>query len=120
LEHNYSRVGGLLPADIPGRSARLIPYANQIPRRRRHFRRGLDPVCLLRDGGELRFLHQALAQREARHVRAEDGWPYFLHGWTQVIAEVLKVRIDEALFQRLAVVAGAICRPALPTSLGGA
>jgi oxalate decarboxylase/phosphoglucose isomerase-like protein (cupin superfamily) len=64
--------------------------------------------------GELQFLHQALAQRESRQVRVEDGWLYFLHGWTQVIAEVLKVRIDEPLFRRLAVVAGAICQPALP------
>jgi len=70
--------------------------------------------------GELRFLHQALAQREARQVRVEDGWLYFLHGWTQVIAEVLKVPIDEAMLQRLAVVAGALCQPALPASLGGA
>ena len=59
--------------------------------------------------GELGFLHQALAQREARQVRVEDGWLYFLHGWTQVIAEVLKVRIDEAMLQRLAAIAGAIC-----------
>jgi oxalate decarboxylase/phosphoglucose isomerase-like protein (cupin superfamily)/shikimate 5-dehydrogenase len=69
--------------------------------------------------GELQFLHQALAQRETRQVRVEDGWLYFLHGWTQVIAEVLKVRIDEPLFRRLAMVAGAICQPALPASLGG-
>jgi shikimate 5-dehydrogenase len=69
--------------------------------------------------GELRFLHQALAQREARQVRVEDGWLYFLHGWTQVIAEVLKVPIDEAMLQRLAVVAGALCQPALPAAMGG-
>jgi shikimate 5-dehydrogenase len=69
--------------------------------------------------GELRFLHQALAQREGRRVRVEDGWLYFLHGWTQVIAEVLKVRIDEGMFQRLAVAAGAICQPALAATLGG-
>jgi shikimate 5-dehydrogenase len=52
--------------------------------------------------GELRFLHQALAQREARRLRVEDGWVYFLHGWTEVIAEVLHVSIDGALFDRLA------------------
>jgi len=69
--------------------------------------------------GELRFLHQALAQRETRQVRVEDGWLYFLHGWTQVIAEVLKIRIDEAMFRRLAVVAGAVCQPALPAARGG-
>ena len=52
--------------------------------------------------GELRFLHQALAQREARRLRVEDGWVYFLHGWTQVIAQVLHVSIEGALFERLA------------------
>jgi oxalate decarboxylase/phosphoglucose isomerase-like protein (cupin superfamily)/shikimate 5-dehydrogenase len=86
--------------------------------------RGLFPVggvaWDLNYRGELQFLHQALAQRETRQVRVEDGWLYFLHGWTQVIAEVLKVRIDEPLFQRLAVVAGAVSRPVMPASTGGA
>jgi hypothetical protein len=35
-----------------------------------------------------------------------------------VIAEVLKVRIDEAMFQRLAGTAGSICQPALAEALG--
>jgi shikimate 5-dehydrogenase len=82
--------------------------------------RGLFPIggvaWELNYRGELRFLHQALAQRETRQVRVEDGWLYFLHGWTQVIAEVLKVRIDGPLFQRLAAVAGALRQPALPAS----
>jgi len=60
-----------------------------------------------------------LDHRETRQVRVEDGWQYFLHGWTQVIAEVLKVRIDEVMFQPLAAVAGAVCQPALAASLGG-
>jgi shikimate dehydrogenase len=85
--------------------------------------RGLFPIggvaWELNYRGELRFLHQALAQRAARQVRVEDGWLYFLHGWTQVIAEVLKVPIDEAMLQRLAVVAGALRQPALPAALGG-
>jgi hypothetical protein len=29
-------------------------------------------------------------------VRLEDGWVYFLHGWTQVIAEVFDVVIPTA------------------------
>jgi shikimate 5-dehydrogenase len=40
--------------------------------------------------GELVFLDQA---RAAGHVQVEDGWIYFLHGWTQVIAEVFDVEI---------------------------
>ena len=82
--------------------------------------RGLFPIggvaWELNYRGELRFLHQALAQRETRQVRVEDGWLYFLHGWTQVIAEVLKTQIDGPLFQRLAAVAGALRQPALPAS----
>ena len=64
--------------------------------------------------GELGFLHQALAQAGSRGLTVEDGWLYFLHGWTQVIAQVLKVNIDDAMFQRLADIAGGICNPALP------
>ena len=47
-------------------------------------------------------MHQALAQRGTRNVRVEDGWLYFLHGWTQVMAQVLHVMIDEGMFGRLA------------------
>jgi shikimate dehydrogenase len=55
--------------------------------------------------GELDFMHQALAQLETRNVTVEDGWLYFLHGWTQVIAQVLHVDIDRELLDRLANVA---------------
>lgn len=55
--------------------------------------------------GELDFWHQAMAQRESRGVRVEDGWLYFLHGWTQVIAEVLHIEIDPATFRQLAEIA---------------
>lgn len=43
--------------------------------------------------GALEFLDQANAQREARGLQVEDGWTYFIHGWTQVIAEVFAVDI---------------------------
>jgi shikimate 5-dehydrogenase len=39
--------------------------------------------------GELVFLDQA----RAAGVRVHDGWDYFLHGWTRVIAEVFQVEI---------------------------
>ncbi|MEA4908371.1 MAG: shikimate dehydrogenase [Chloroflexi bacterium] len=51
--------------------------------------------------GELDFMHQALAQRESRQVRVEDGWVYFVHGWTQVVAQVLHVELTPELFARL-------------------
>ena len=51
--------------------------------------------------GELDFLHQSLAQEKSRHVKVEDGWLYFVHGWTQVVAQVLHLNLTPALFDRL-------------------
>jgi shikimate 5-dehydrogenase len=44
--------------------------------------------------GELIFLDQANGQQKARNLEIEDGWIYFIHGWTQVIAEVFEVDIQ--------------------------
>ncbi len=44
--------------------------------------------------GTLEFLHQAEAQKEARNLLVEDGWMYFIHGWTEVIAEVFHIDIS--------------------------
>jgi len=43
--------------------------------------------------GNLLFLDQARAQKTSRYLTIEDGWTYFLHGWTRVIAEVFQVEI---------------------------
>jgi shikimate 5-dehydrogenase len=43
--------------------------------------------------GDLLFLRQARAQQEGRHLKIEDGWIYFIHGWTRVIAEVFHLDI---------------------------
>jgi shikimate 5-dehydrogenase len=43
--------------------------------------------------GELDFLRQAQANQVDCHLRIEDGWLYFIHGWTRVIAEVFHVDI---------------------------
>jgi len=43
--------------------------------------------------GELLFLEQAKAQSATRRLHIEDGWAYFIHGWTQVIAEVFHIDI---------------------------
>ena len=61
--------------------------------------------------GELDFMHQALAQRQARRLVVEDGWLYFLHGWTQVVAQVLHFQIDNDLFARLEAVASVVRPP---------
>lgn len=51
--------------------------------------------------GELDFMHQSLAQVESRNVKVEDGWIYFVHGWTQVVAQVLHFDLTPALFDKL-------------------
>jgi shikimate 5-dehydrogenase len=43
--------------------------------------------------GDLVFLDQARTQKTSRNLQIEDGWVYFIHGWTQVIAEVFNINI---------------------------
>jgi shikimate 5-dehydrogenase len=58
--------------------------------------------------GDLIFLKQAEAQRESRQLQIEDGWVYFIHGWTQVIAEVFDIEIPVTgpKFDQLSEIAG--------------
>ena len=58
--------------------------------------------------GELEFLRQARAQQTARKLQIEDGWTYFIHGWTRVIAEVFHLEIPTTgpRFERLSALAG--------------
>ncbi|MFA5015039.1 MAG: shikimate dehydrogenase [Actinomycetota bacterium] len=58
--------------------------------------------------GELDFMHQAERQKDSRSVKAEDGWIYFVHGWTQVISQVLHIEMTEELFDRLIRIANSI------------
>jgi shikimate 5-dehydrogenase len=57
--------------------------------------------------GDLIFLAQARAQQENRQLQIEDGWVYFLHGWTQVIAEVFHIDIPTkgSVFEELSIIA---------------
>lgn len=55
--------------------------------------------------GELAFLRQARRQRSERELRIHDGWRYFLHGWTEVTAEVFGIVLAPELFARLAAAA---------------
>jgi shikimate 5-dehydrogenase len=43
--------------------------------------------------GDLVFLDQARAQLDSKQLQIEDGWVYFIHGWTRVIAEVFDIEI---------------------------
>ncbi len=51
--------------------------------------------------GERDFMQQALRQVERRDLRVEDGWVYFIHGWSSVIFEVLDLKLTPELFAQL-------------------
>ena len=51
--------------------------------------------------GDLKFMVQAGKQKEKRNLFIEDGWIYFIHGWTQVISEVFHVDIKGEKLERL-------------------
>ena len=46
--------------------------------------------------GDLEFLRQARSAETSRGLKVEDGWIYFIHGWTRVIAEVFAIDIPTA------------------------
>lgn len=49
--------------------------------------------------GDLRFMYQALEQKEEKNLNVQDGWMYFIYGWTQVIAEVFHMPIQGELLR---------------------
>lgn len=51
--------------------------------------------------GSLEFLHQGERQKEERGLIVEDGWRYFIYGWTQVIGEVFDLEMDDDDIERL-------------------
>ncbi|MEV0374682.1 shikimate dehydrogenase [Streptomyces sp. NPDC050636] len=58
--------------------------------------------------GSLEFLHQARAQQTGRGLVIEDGWRYFIHGWTQVIADVFDIPMPHETVDELAQVAAGV------------
>lgn len=59
--------------------------------------------------GNLVFLDQARAQEKSRSLYIEDGWTYFLHGWTRVISDVFEADIPTSgpVFDELSRIAAA-------------
>jgi len=55
--------------------------------------------------GDLIFMRQAQKQAQERRLHVEDGWVYFIHGWTQVIAEVFDVPMERGTVRRLSDIA---------------
>lgn len=58
--------------------------------------------------GSLEFMHQALAQQEARSLHVVDGWRYFIHGWSQVVADVFEVTLTPQIVEELAAAAESV------------
>jgi shikimate dehydrogenase len=58
--------------------------------------------------GPLDFLQQAHQQQVERQLHVEDGWRYFIHGWTQVIAEVFDIDMPRKTVDELGRVAASL------------
>jgi shikimate 5-dehydrogenase len=55
--------------------------------------------------GDLIFKRQAEAQAKEKNLHVEDGWNYFIYGWTQVIAEVFHIEIGGQVLETLSGIA---------------
>ena len=55
--------------------------------------------------GRRDFMRGAQAQAVTRDLRVVDGWDYFLHGWTEAIAEVFQIEINDESFAQMAAIA---------------
>ena len=47
------------------------------------------------------FMRAAKAQAAERSLTIEDGWHYFLHGWSAVIAEIFDIELDAGAFDQM-------------------
>lgn len=51
--------------------------------------------------GDLVFKDQANSQKKGKNLYVEDGWIYFIHGWTQVVSEVFHVSIEGKILDQM-------------------
>lgn len=61
--------------------------------------------------GRRDFMRGAQAQAAARDLRVVDGWDYFLRGWTEAIAEVFQIVINDDTLAQMPKVAAANRQP---------
>lgn len=61
--------------------------------------------------GDRAFMRGAQAQASARHLHIEDGWNYFLRGWSEAIAESFAIPLDAATFRQLREIAAHLRQP---------
>jgi shikimate dehydrogenase len=66
--------------------------------------------------GDLGFLRQARDQAGPRGLELHDGWRYFLHGWSQHMAQVYDLAMPRARFEGLAEAAEPLRRPTPATT----
>ena len=55
--------------------------------------------------GSLEFLGQAARQSGRRNLHVEDGWTYFIHGWSQAIMEALHIDLSAGEIETLSGIA---------------
>jgi shikimate 5-dehydrogenase len=68
-----------------------------------------DDAVFPRDGlvwelnyrGARPFMRQAQTQSNTQNLHIEDGWVYFIHGWSQVIATVFDLELTPEIMQQL-------------------
>jgi shikimate 5-dehydrogenase len=104
-EHNDAQVGGLKPGSVVVNATGLGKDRPGSPL--------TDAVSFPVDGvawdfnyrGDLHFLRQARASEH--QLLIANGWTYFIHGWTRVIAEVFHIDIPTSgpEFERLSAIA---------------
>lgn len=104
--------GGLVTAATPGslvvnatglgkdRPGSPLPSGTEFPRS--------AAVWEINYRGELGFLREAERQRTDRALIVVDGWRYFIHGWSQVIANVFHFEMPPTTVERLAALAEAV------------
>ena len=51
--------------------------------------------------GSLEFLKQAQAEKDGANLKVHDGWRYFIHGWSSVVAEVFDLKLTPELLVKL-------------------
>jgi shikimate 5-dehydrogenase len=68
--------------------------------------------------GELGFLHQAERQAMSRGLVIEDGWRYFVHGWTCVMEEVFDLEMTPEIVGELSRIALGLRGSSAPPRVG--
>ena len=58
--------------------------------------------------GSLEFLEYARRNQQENQLQIIDGWRYFIHGWSQVVADVFGIALTPSIVEELAVAAESV------------